>query len=177
MQARRTPTTVQQKSWTVKQWDAASLLWSSCPAMILRSDQEWQKCKAFQNEQICSFDRKERQILFTICRHLWRTPSMRRRNVKNKIEEWTNFRRSSNCDSILLEDCRPISSIPPSAAFQTWKWYDWRILNCYNINFKRINFQTLSGFQFCSGMVGCHHLNYFYPRPLWILSVWPNHQE
>ena len=77
---------------------------------------------------------------------------------------------------ILLEDCRPISSIPPSAAFQTWKWYDWRILNCYNINFKRINFQTLSGFQLCAGMVGCHHLNYFYTRPSWILNVWPNHQ-
>ena len=141
---------------------------------VTKSDK---KCKAFQNEQICSFDRKERQILFTICRHLWRTPSMRRRNVKNKMEELTHLKRSSNCDSILLEDCRPISSIPPSAAFQTWKWYDWRILNCYNINFKRINFQTLSGFQLCAGMVGCHHLNYFYTRPSWILNVWPNHQE
>ena len=66
---------------------------------VTKSDK---KCKAFQNEQICSFDRKERQILFTICRHLWRTPSMRRRNVKNKMEELTHLKRSSNCDSIYI---------------------------------------------------------------------------
>ena len=61
----------------------------------------------------------------------------------------------SKCDSILLAGGL-ISSIPQSgAAFQMWKWYDWWILNCYSVNFKRINFQTLSGSQLCVAGTPC----------------------
>ena len=128
-----------------------------------------QKCTEAQNEQSCAFEQKERQILFCEWKKcllyiggevevheggegLMVEKKMVERVVlkKEKVEKvekvvwfklWFLY--------CWREDCRLISSIPRSAAFQTWKRYDWWILNCYTVNFKRINFQTLPSRQFC----------------------------
>ena len=70
----------------------------------------------------------------------------------------------SNCDSILSAGGL-ISSIPQSGgAFQMWKWYDWWILNCYSVNFKRINFQTLHGSQLCMAGSRWHRVKLYLDR-------------
>ena len=139
-------------------------LWSFGETPSFPSDQ---KCTEAQNEQSCAFEQKERQILFCEWKNclLYIGGEVEVHEggeglmVEKKMVERVVFEEKEKKEKVVWfklwflycwrEDCRLISSIPRSAAFQTWKRYDWWILNCYTVNFKRINFQTLPSRQFC----------------------------
>ena len=162
----------------------ALIIWQKSRLQIRKIAKCDQKCTEAQNEQwSVRWSRRKGKYCSVTVKNFG---LFKLEKEEKQVKEEKDWREPVWAQIVILyywlEGCRLISSIPRSAAaaFQTWKWYDWWILNCYTVNFKRrINFQTLYHSQLCVGVTPCktifgstpHHWEWKFWIKLWLLAL------